>query len=241
MPDSRHHRGAHPEDARLFAREQWPILQRASGELAWLLDRGYALRSSLALVGNRHDLTQRQRLALARCASDITRCDHRRQHEVSPEDAADTEVWIDGYNLLISLEAALGGGVILSGRDGCFRDLASLHGTYRTVSETIPALTMIGDTFAHWRVGRCRWFLDRPVSNSGALRTQMLELAMTHAWPWDVELEFNPDKVLASSPALVASSDSFVLDRCAKWLNAARHVITARVPHAYLVELGGGS
>jgi hypothetical protein len=240
MPDSRHHRGAHPDDARLFAREQWALLQRASGELAWLLDRGYALRSSLALVGNRHDLTQRQRLALARCSSDVTRCDRRRAHEVSPEEAAGADIWVDGYNVLISLEAALSGGIILSGRDGCFRDLASLHGTYRSVSETIPALTMIGETFARWRVGGCHWLLDRPVSNSGALRSVMLELALTRAWPWEVELEFNPDKVLASSPAIVASSDSFVLDRCTRWLNVARHIISAQVPQACIVDLGEG-
>src|SRR5688500_4697039 len=148
MPDSRHHRGPHPDDARLFTRDQWPALQQAAVELAWLLDRGYALRSSLALVGDRHDLTQRQRLALARCSTDATRCERRRRHEVSGATIADAELWIDGYNLLISIEAALSGGVILAGRDGCYRDLASLHGTYREVTETTPAFQLIGETLA---------------------------------------------------------------------------------------------
>jgi hypothetical protein len=238
MPDSRRHRGAHPEDARLFGRDQWPALQRASTELTWLLDRGYALRSSLALVGNRHGLTQRQRLALARCTSDATQCDRRRQHEVPRAAVAGAELWIDGYNLLIAIESALGGGVILSGRDGCYRDLASLHGTYRTVSETLPALGLIGETLASWRVPHCRWLLDRPVSNSARLRTLMLELATANAWSWDVQLEFNPDPLLAASSAIIVSSDSFVLDRCAQWLNAARHIIEVKVPHAHVVEPG---
>ena len=156
MPDRRGHRGAHPEDARLFAREQWPTLQRASAELAWLLDHGYALRSSLALVGNRHGLLQRQRVALARCSCNAEHSDRRRQHEIARNTVAGSEIWIDGYNLLISVEAALGGGVILLGRDGCYRDLASLHGTYRTVTETLPALSLIGESFASWNVRHCR-------------------------------------------------------------------------------------
>jgi hypothetical protein len=237
MPDSRRHRGAHPDDARLFARNQWPALQQAAAELAWLLDHGYALRSSLALVGDRHDLTQRQRLALARCSTDATRCERRRRHEVSPAAIGDVELWIDGYNLLISLEAALGGGIILAGRDGCYRDLASLHGTYREVSETIPALQLIRETLASWHVRHCRWFLDRPVSNSGRLRMLMLELARAGGWSWEVQLEFDPDNLLANSPEIVVSSDSIVLDRCAQWFNAARYIIEAKVPDANIICL----
>lgn len=239
MPDSRGHRGAHPEDARLFAPEQWPALQRANADLTWLLDRGYAMRSSLALVGNRHELTQRQRLAVARCACAAGQRDRRREHEIPIGDIAGGELWIDGYNLLISIESALGGGVILCGRDACYRDLASLHGTYREVSETLPALRVIGEELARCGVRSCRWFLDRPVSNSGRLRDRMLELAMTSGWTWSVQLEFNPDQLLADSPAVVASSDSVVLDRCARWLNAARHIIDACVPHVHIVHLDG--
>jgi hypothetical protein len=238
MPDSRSHRGAHPDDVRVFAREQWPALQRASADLAWLFDRGYAPRSSLALVGDRHNLTRRQPLALTRSVSAAALCDRRRLHEVSHDAVRDSEIWIDGYNLLISIESSLGGGVILSGRDGCYRDLASLHGTYRTVSETVPALTLIGETLASWGVRRCRWLLDRPVSNSGRLRTLMLETAAANAWSWEVQLEFNPDALLANSPAIVATSDSVILDRCTKWLNAARHLIEEKVPHAHVLELG---
>lgn len=237
MPDSRRHRGSHPDDARLFGREQRPALQQAAAELAWLLDRGYALRSSLALVGDRHDLTQRQRLALARCSTDATRCERRHRHEVSAAKIADAELWIDGYNLLISIEAALGGGVILAGRDGCYRDLASLHGTYREVTETIPALQLIGETLASWHVRQCHWCLDRPVSNSGRLRMLMLELASAGGLSWEVQLEFDPDTLLARSPAVVVSSDSVILDRCATWFNAARAIIDAKIPDANIVCL----
>ena len=57
-------------------------LRRAQAELCWLLDRGYAMTSSLELVGNRHGLTQRQRLALARSACSAEQQRRRSAHEV---------------------------------------------------------------------------------------------------------------------------------------------------------------
>lgn len=237
MPDTRSHRGAHPDDAQLFARDQLPALRRAAGELHWLLDRGYALRSSLALVGDRHALTQRQRLALQRCACDASQLARRHAHETPLDSLRGAELWIDGYNLLITVESALGGGVILIGRDGAWRDLASLHGTYRAVQETEPALRLIGESLATFGIASCHWFLDRPVSNSGRLRTLMLELAAASHWRWEVELDFNPDTRLAAAPAPVATSDSVVLDRCARWFNAACAIVSARVPAATILDL----
>ena len=70
MPDRRRHRGAHPRDRELFAPERIEDLRRAVGDLSWLLSRGYAPTSSLKIVGDRYDLAQRQRTAVARAAHD---------------------------------------------------------------------------------------------------------------------------------------------------------------------------
>src|SRR5205823_1840313 len=57
-------------------------------------------------------------------------------------------------------EAALGGGVILLARDGCFRDMASMHGTYRKVDETVPAIRLLGQVLSVLRPSLCHWFFD---------------------------------------------------------------------------------
>ena len=57
-------------------------------------------------------------------------------------------LWLDGYNVLTTIEAALAGGVILAARDGTYRDMASMHGSYRKVAETLPALELLGRTIA---------------------------------------------------------------------------------------------
>jgi len=63
----------------------------------------------------------------------------------------------------------------------------------------------------------------------------MLELAAAGGWSWEVQLEFDPDTLLARSPAVVVSSDSIILDRCATWFNAARDIIDAKIPGANIV------
>ena len=68
MPDKRTHRGAHPQDDRLFAPDQYSALQSATSDLSWLLTREYASPSALKIVGDRYALDARQRLAVMRCA-----------------------------------------------------------------------------------------------------------------------------------------------------------------------------
>ena len=144
---------------------------------------------------------------------------------------------LDGFNILTTIEAALGGAVILRGRDGALRDLAGIHGTYRKVEETLPALRLVGDVLAALNVARAHWLLDRPVSNSGRLRGLILEAAAAQGWTWDVELAFNPDAILSASPEIVATADSAILDRGPRWFNLTREAIKRHVPTARIVDL----
>jgi hypothetical protein len=45
----------------------------------------------------------------------------------------DETILIDGFNLLITIESALSGGYIFIGVDGGFRDLSSIHWSYKRV------------------------------------------------------------------------------------------------------------
>ena len=86
MPDSRHHRGPHPEDVCLFGTaESQRLLRLAAGDLAWLLGRHYAPEAALTLVGNRYQLRQRQRHALRRAVAAPAVARARRARQVGPE------------------------------------------------------------------------------------------------------------------------------------------------------------
>jgi len=238
MPDKRSHRGPHPADEKLFAPEATSDLRSALADYSLLLTKGYAEKSALKLVCDKFSLTERQRLAVMRSACSDRQLASRSEHRIEAKNLAGQSVAVDGYNVLITVEAAMSGGVIFAGRDGCFRDLASIHGTYRKVTETIPALRMIGEFLQEIAAGKALWLLDSPVSNSGRLKTLIGELARKNNWNWEIELLLSPDAELKKTNLVVASSDSVILDGCKKWLNLAAEIITKKLPYATVIDLG---
>ncbi|HUJ43074.1 MAG TPA: DUF434 domain-containing protein [Opitutaceae bacterium] len=239
MPDTRTHRGPHPEDAKLFAPAAWPALRRATTDLCWLLSRDYAAASALKLVGDRYQLAARQRAALERCACPDTARGERAARRLDAAALAGRALWLDGYNVLTTVEVALGGGVILAACDGTYRDIASMHGTYRKVAETLPALELLGQASAVSGASPWIWYLDRPVSNSGRLKRIMEDLARERGWPWQIELVPNPDAVLVAAMEIIVTADSVVLDQCRRWFNLTREVIDRQIPNACIVPLAG--
>jgi hypothetical protein len=238
MTDRRKHRGPHPEDHHLFCAAAEPALQTAVAELSWLWTRGYAAASSLKLVGDRHALDARQRLAVARCACGDPQLAWRRRHEAPAAELQGRELWIDGFNVLVTVEAALAGAVMLQARDGCYRDMASMHGNYRRIAETLPAIELIGQTLAALQVPASRWLLDQPVSNSGRLKTMLRGASEQHGWCWQIDLLPDPDPVLIGCGHIVASSDCQVLDGAGRWFNLARCVIETHLPTVWKLPLG---
>jgi hypothetical protein len=236
-PDKRRHRGAHPEDARLFEAAQLASLRVAVSELSWLLSRGYQMKSALKLVGDRYSLRERQRLAVARAACAEESGARRLARRVGEAEAAGEELIVDGFNLVILLEAALSGGVLVLGRDGCVRDLSSVHGSYRAVEETERAILLAGEALAALAPATVLWLLDSPVSNSGRLAARLREVARERGWPWEVRVEFNPDREIAGSDRLAVTSDSNVLDGVERWLNLGRMIVERHVPGAWIIDL----
>jgi hypothetical protein len=236
-PDRRRHRGAHPEDARLFGEAWLAALGVATRELSWLLSRGYQAKSALKLVGDRHNLRERQRLAVARAACSEESRGRRRAGRVGEEAVAGEGLIVDGFNLVITLEAALSGGVLVLGRDACLRDLSSVHGSYRAVEETERAVLLAGEALAALAPESVLWLLDRPVSNSGRLAERVRAVAAARGWPWEVRTEFNPDREIVNSHRVAVTSDSNVLDGVARWLNLGRMIVEKHVERAWLVNL----
>ena len=241
MPDSRRHRGPDPRDADSFGPSSLPALRAAVRDLSWLLSRGYAPVSALKLVGDRWSLTERQRMAVRRSAcSDDARM-RRRAGECAAAELAGGELWIDGFNVVTTIETWLGGGVVLRCRDGAYRDLAGVHGTYRRVAETLPSIEVLAAGLAGLRVRRARWFFDRPVSNSGRIGALMLQHAAEASRDWPVELVDDPDPILKRATEIVATADSAIIDAGPRWFNLVRHLIESANGGGPVIDIAGGS
>ena len=221
----------------MFAPKAIGDLRLAVGDFSLLLTKGYAQKSALKLVGDKFSLTDRQRLAVMRSACSDKHLVSRNERRVEMDNLVGASMAVDGYNVLITIEAAMSGGFLFKGRDGCCRDLASIHGTYRKVTETIPAVELIGEFLQETDAGRALWLLDRPVSNSGRLKTLIGEVAEKNGWNWEIELVLSPDAELKKTDLVVASSDSVVLDECGSWVNLATEIIRRKLPSARLIDL----
>ena len=194
-------------------------LKEAVVDMQYLLSRGYAQKSSLQLVGNRYRLNTRQQKAVQGMSASQQQIIDRNASCIPYNSLKNKNIIIDGFNLIIILESALSNAYIFKGLDNYYRDLASVHGTYKRVRQTEEALLIIGDVLEKAAVNNVLWVFDKPVSNSGRLKTILCELALKMGYKWEVILEYNPDKYLANSDMVVISSDAWILDRAKEWYN----------------------
>jgi len=238
---SERERGAHPRDERELGSAAVPVLREATADLGWLLGRGYSEGAAAKLVGDHFQLTGRQRQAVRRCACGADQSAGRAARRVGREALAGATVHVDGFNVLITLERALSGGPVLRGADGAVRDLAGVHGSWRARAPTGAAIAAAGRYLHAARVAEVCWWLDRPVSNSGRLAGMLRDAAVEAGWPWRVEVVAAPDPILAEAQGVVASSDGWILDRCAAWYSLDGAVLAEAVPGMWIVDLGARS
>ncbi len=230
-------RGKQTSDDRWFAPKWHPIFTDAINDLCYLLTRGYKETSALQMVGNRYKLQKRQRLALRRISCSDQGIAIRNNSSCKIAELAGSCVEIDGFNLLILLESALSGAFIFKGRDGLFRDISSVHGSYKRVIQTEDAILLVGHSLKDLNVKSVKWYFDRPVSNSGRLKKRLLEISEKNDYGWEVELLFNPDKVLAQTANIVISSDGWVLERAHKWFNLGAYLIEKHIADANVIAV----
>lgn len=213
-------RGYVPEDDLYFSEKAVDVMRNASRQVCYLLDEGYDLKPATVFVGNHFQLSERQRLAVMRSIAAKTQLEHRREKEKNPNDISGQEVWIDGFNTVITFEVMLSGSPLFEGMDGCIRDLASLRGTYRIIPETENAVKRILDRLQLWRIGKANILLDEPVSNSGRLKKLIAEASEAYCFDLDIQIRKDVDRALYVHEN-VMTSDSIILDHCKSWINLA--------------------
>ena len=219
-------RGFVPTDERDFGDKSIPTLRKAAEEVYYLLCRDYPVTSTTKFVGNHYLLSERQRLALARTVSAEENVRSRKSREAS--DISGETLYIDGFNVIISLEIAYSNSMLFQCMDGTIRDLAGLRGTYRLIPQTDSAITALLQTLEELQVQKAVIYLDKPVSNSGRLKQRIYELAESIPFELEVLIEDPVDALLKTKP-LITSADAIILDNCDRWFNLVKCVIEKRI------------
>ncbi|MDO5133240.1 MAG: DUF434 domain-containing protein [Eubacteriales bacterium] len=212
-------RGSVPEDIRNFSPEAINKMKTASRHISYLLDEGYDLKQAAVFVGNHFLLSERQRLAIMRSVASREQCSARKRKQLRLADLAGREVWIDGFNTIITLEVLLCDSLLFACMDGTVRDLAALRGTYRLIPETTGAVRMMLDVLQEAGVYRVNILLDEPVSNSGRLKARIADLAEERSsFDLDIRILRDVDRALYPKERVI-TSDSIILDHCVSWVN----------------------
>ena len=232
-------RGFVPEDEKNFSVEALQLMRTASRHICYLINEGYDLKQASTFVGNHYLLSERQRLAIMRSVGKEEQVAERRRKQSGIEELAGKEVWIDGFNTIITLEVILSDSIFFTCMDGTLRDLAALRGTYRLIPETDRAVRLMLDVLAEANIRKATILLDEPVSNSGRLKAKIAEIAEgagvvdvaesmsvaenmgdAEGYPFDLDIRIQKDvdRELYDKE-LVVTSDSIILDHCISWVN----------------------
>ena len=230
-------RGYVPEDERNFSAEAVEKMRTASRHISWLLDEGYDLKQATVFVGNHFLLSERQRLAIMRSVASRQQILERKRKRVSIEALTGKEVWIDGFNIIITLEVLLSDSLLFVCMDEAVRDLAALRGTYRLIPETTEAVMMLFDVLQEARVSKVNILLDEPVSNSGRLKTLIAETAEgNYAFDLNIQICRDVDRTLYQREYVI-TSDSIILDHCVSWANLTAECMKRKGKHGMQVSV----
>jgi hypothetical protein len=207
-------RGYVPEDERNFSTSAIETMRTASRHIDYLINKGYDLKQASVFVGNHFLLSERQRLAIMRSLATKEQLEARKTKETT----TGKEIWVDGFNMIITLEVLLCDSILFLCMDGTIRDLAALRGTYRIIPETIPAVRMLFDALKEINAESVHILLDEPVSNSGRLKKLIAEVGEDYSFALDIQIRKDVDRALYRKENVV-TSDSVILDNCGSWIN----------------------
>lgn len=227
-------RGYVPSDQKEFTGIQLEHLKDAAKDTRYLLDRGYAMKNATTFVGNHYMFSERQRLALARsisCNTDV----QKRKKKMLEKGTEGMTVHVDGFNTIISLEVALSGSLLFHCCDGTIRDLAGLRGTYRIIDKTEQAVRLIFEQLKKIEISEAVFYLDAPVSNSGRLKSLILEIADGYDFDVSVEIINDVDRVLEKLSGVI-SGDAIILNKCKSWINLVSAIVSD-LPDVWVIEL----
>ena len=193
-------------------------MRTASRHVDYLINEDYDLKQATTFVGNHFLLSERQRLAVMRSLATKGQLENRESKRLETSALAGQNVWIDGFNTVITLEVLLSDSILFECMDGTIRDLAALRGTYRIIPETADAVRMLFDFLKEIKIRSAIILLDEPISNSGRLKAMIADVGESYPFNLDIRIQKDVDRTLYVKENVI-TSDSIILDCCPSWVN----------------------
>ena len=176
------------------------------------MDRGYPAASSVRFVCDHHRLTEVQRMVLQRVIIPARIALSRMDRALSLHEIRGREIFLDGYNCIITSESLLEGFAVYLCDDGFLRDTRGFFRRYRASKSAYRAIQEILGLLAEAEPRRAVFLLDCQISRSGELAAEIRGLMAQIGLDGDALCLRDVDHKLKSSRKIVASSDGIVID-----------------------------
>jgi len=200
-------------------------LQKAASDFRYLLNRGYPRKATLELVGNRYGLTFDERHLLHRGTFSDADSKSRRKRKISIGKVCNRDLAIDGYNVIITIEAGLSGRPLVLGDDGFIRDISGLSGRFKKTEKTDEALQLIFEFVKRVKPYQTLFLFDSPISMSGRLAQEVRDRLENEDLLGDARAVKVPEKILIGFPGVIATSDTAIIDRSKKVVDLAGYIV----------------
>jgi hypothetical protein len=218
---------------------KFKYLLEAAEDFRYLLNRGYPRKAALELVGNRYGLTSDHRHLLHRGVFADRDSRARVKKKIPLEKIENRDLAIDGYNVIITIEAGLSGRPLILGDDGFIRDISSLSRNFKKTKMSEKAIQLILNTLKEVKPRQTLFLFDAPISMSGKLAQEVRARLRGENLPGDASAVKVPEKILIGFPGVVATSDTAIIDQSKKVVDLAGDLLKKRTEVTSLLRWKG--
>jgi len=203
-------------------------IQEGALDFRYLLNRGYPRKVSLDLVGNRYQLTSDLRHLLHRGVFSNADSKLRSKKRLPIEAIRGKKLAIDGYNIIITVEAGVSGQPLTLGDDGFIRDISGLSGRFKKTERTEEAIRLVLDVLKRTKPLQILFLFDAPISRSGQLAQEIRDRLKREHIPGDARAVKVPERILNRFPGVIATSDTAIIDQSEKVVDLAGAILRRR-------------
>lgn len=199
----------------------------AKDDLYLLLNRDYPKSYALRFVGDHYGLKNEERYILSRTVFPKGYILETKRKKTSLKEIKGKQIFIDGYNVIITTESVLMGKAFVS-MDGVLRDTRNVSKKHRITNETIESVELVLNLLKKYRPGYTQFYLDKMMSKSGKLSEALREGMEERSIKGDSETILSVDHVLKNKNGIIATNDSAIILEVNKFIDLPSKIKISR-------------
>ncbi len=202
-------------------------VENARKDLYLLLNRNYPKSYALRFVGDHYNLKNEDRYLLSRMVFPKEYIMETRKKKASLKEIKGSNLFIDGYNVIITTESILMGKAFRS-MDGLMRDTRNVSNKFRVTKNTLEAVGLIFDVLERYPPKGTIFYLDKMMRQSGRLSENIRISLKERNLEGDSDTVENVDYTLKNKGGIIATNDSAIIIQVNRIIDLPSKVKTSR-------------